>query len=233
MFINFLFRILFIFILIVLYFHVYHCFKINKENDIQFMEENSITKRSLDREILYKLPLYMTLNTIDYIDEDKIAKLTKLESNSKQKHDSYENQSAYDILEPNIIHERISKVFFTNKNKKSNLKIHENLSFRNFYIVHKGNVNVTIIHPMYKYMFLKDNEIQCNKDVIKSIKNNDNFIHLELHEKSILYVPNYWLVHVELSKSTILEKVQYIPFVNKLNIFYKNIISKKISHDEN
>ena len=82
-------------------------------------------------------------------------------------------------------------------------------------------------------MFLKDNEIQCNKDVIKSIKNNDNFIHLELHEKSILYVPNYWLVHVELSKSTILEKVQYIPFVNKLNIFYKNIISKKISHDEN
>ena len=81
------------------------------------MEENSITKRSLDREILYKLPLYMTFNTIDYIDKDKIAKLTKLESNSKQKHDSYENQSAYDILEPNIIHERISKVFLQIRTK--------------------------------------------------------------------------------------------------------------------
>ena len=51
-------------------------------------------------------------------------------------------------------------------------------------------------------------------------------IHVELTEKQILFVPNYWYVYIKAEdKHTIVEKIQYSTIMNQVNILWNNYIN--------
>ena len=94
-------------------------------------------------------------------------------------------------------------------------------------------VNIVLIHPRYKDNFYVNNKFVVDKETIEYMKNNDNFIFITLHENSMIYVPNYWMVYIENNcekKEPIeshVEKISYIPLVNKLNFWYENKVKTK------
>ena len=95
--VSFLTKLIIFILLVLIYFHIYHCFKVNKENTIHHIDFNEISKNDLDREILFKIPLYFEMKNIDIQNiEDKPCQDM---GNYYEYHKEYEN---YNMLEPNI-----------------------------------------------------------------------------------------------------------------------------------
>ena len=213
------------------YTHIYHCFKVNPRNEIEFVESKDIDKKTLDRKVLFKLPFYVQ-NHI-YENDIKLESLKLVEKACKQSRyvETYiKPYEKLNLIEPNILFDVKNHVYKFVKSK-SRLDLHTNLSFRNFYSVKEGVAIFILIHPSYKDLFMKNNKLQTGEKTIQFMKNNPNFIFIELHKNSILYVPNYWMVYMEpVTKETtdvIIEKIQYIPVVNKLNKWYNNVVNNQ------
>ena len=228
------------FYFVLLYFHIYHCFKVNPNNDIQYIDNIALNKSQLDREILYKLPFYFQNNLINDDIDEVFAKSIKKEKASKDNGYITQYDKTYKkikILEPNILFETKNYIYEFSK-EKSKLNLHENLSFRNFYIINSGIANIKLIHPSYRDLFMVDGKVNTSKKSIDFMNKNDNFISLELHKDSILYVPNYWLVYIETknyseTNKLIIEKIEYVPLVNKLNYLFNNVINNQLTNNKN
>ena len=95
--------------------------------------------------------------------------------------------------------------------------VETNLACRTFYRIHSGKYKVTCIHPKYTDHFnrgVKDPSF---------IQNHPQMLHLELHQDSILFLPNYWYVLLEPIDPGQIEVLQYSTPLNLLNFAYEQI----------
>ena len=198
-------KLIILFFFVMIYIHIYLHFKINPLNELTTL--NDICKQEISNTCYYKLP---------YVFDGKLV-LNNINIDLSNNINSYES---IPLLEPYV-------KFFTSisihklKNNKI-LKLHKNLECRNFYIVHKGSVNVTCIHPKYDSNFKN-----VNSNTYSFIESHKQMIHLELKENDILFVPNYWYVYIKSTdKNTIIEQIHYSTILNQFTIFCnKNIIN--------
>jgi hypothetical protein len=79
---------------------------------------------------------------------------------------------------------------------------------RTFYRVEQGCYEVSCIHPKYKDLVSHP----------KLLKQNTQIIRLTLHEKSILFVPNYWTVQFKAKTLGKVERITYKTPLNELSI---------------
>jgi len=198
-----------VFIIIILYFHIYIHFCINSENEL--LNVSDVCKTELTSTIYKKQPFLF--NGITLRKEPEL-------SNTKISHKYYDIfVSTYQpspLLEPTVRFFPASHVYKFNKSGKSILET--NLECRTFYRVHTGSFHMTCIHPKYKDHFTEKHDS-------KFIKEHTQMIHLEVHPDSILFIPNYWFVYIEpLTKDASLEKIQYSTILNQVNFLYKKYI---------
>ena len=198
-----------VFIIIVLYFHVYIHFCINSENEL--LNVTDVCKTELTSSIYKKQPFLfngMTLRKEPELSKNKI---------SHKHYDIF--VSTYQpspLLEPTVRFFPSSHFYKFSKPGKSILET--NLECRSFYRVHTGKFHMTCIHPKYKEHFTEKHDS-------KFIKEHTQMIHLEVHPDSILFIPNYWFVYIEpLTKYASLEKIQYSTILNQVNFLYKKYI---------
>lgn len=201
---------LLIIIFIMVYIHIFLHFKVNPLNEMSKL--NDVCKEDITNTIYFKLPFMFDGSTI--IKNVDITWCTKLDDKYMKTYESIP------MLEPYVKYFTNNEIYKIKKSKT--IKLHRNMECRNFYILHSGKVHITCIHPKYKEHF-KDVSIETDK----FIENHENMIHLELTEKQILFVPNYWYVYIKaVDKHTIIEKIQYSTIMNQVNIFWNNNISK-------
>lgn len=198
-----------VFIIIVLYFHIYIHFCINSENEL--LNVSDVCKTELTSTIYKKQPFLFNGMTL--------RKEPEL-SNNKISHKHYEIfVSTYQpspLLEPTVRFFPVSHFYKFGKPGKSILET--NLECRTFYRVHTGRFHMTCIHPKYKEHFTEKHDS-------KFIKEHTQMIHLEIHPDSVLFIPNYWFVYIEpLTKDASLEKIQYSTILNQVNFLYKKYI---------
>lgn len=198
-----------VFIIIVLYFHIYIHFCINSENEL--LNVSDVCKTELTSTIYKKQPFLfngMTLRKEPELSKNKI---------SHKHYDIF--VSTYQpspLLEPTVRFFTASHFYKFSKPGKSILET--NLECRTFYRVHTGKFHMTCIHPKYKEHFTEKHDS-------KFIKEHTQMIHLEVHPDSVLFIPNYWYVYIEpLTKDASLEKIQYSTILNQVNFLYKKYI---------
>jgi len=95
--------------------------------------------------------------------------------------------------------------------------VETNLACRTFYRIHTGKYKVTCIHPKYRDHF--------NKGVKDPtfIQSHPQMLHLELHQDSILFLPNYWYVLLEPIDPGQIEVIQYSTPLNLLNFAFEQM----------
>jgi hypothetical protein len=182
-------------------------------------EIEDITKQSITDTVYMKLPFLFNGTTIMKPIENKFD----VSSNKYYKTYSLIYKTI-PLLEPSVRFYPTDTLIEIHKKNKC-IPIEINLECRNFYIIHSGRVNITCIHPKYKHHFINGTV----KDEI--IKNNDNFIHLELYPNSVLFVPNYWYIHIEsLEKHTVIQKIQYSTILNQVCFQQEKLIHKMFNN---
>ena len=192
-----------LFFFVMIYIHIYLHFKVNPLNEIS--EINDICKQEISNTCYYKLPFVFDGKSI----------LNK-----------YNEDISNNVYEPIALLEPYVKFFTSNsihklKNNKI-LTLHKNLECRNFYIVRKGSIKVTCIHPKYDSNFKN-----INKNSYSFIESHKQMIHLELKKDDILFMPNYWYVYIKANdKNTIIEQIHYSTILNEFTIFCNKNISK-------
>ena len=177
--------------------HVYLHFIIHPDNMLSTLD--NLSQQDITNTIYYKLPFIintaeLSLPTICMADYKQISKIEYSKS--------YDSIS---LLEPLVKFFTKNTIYELKKNKK--IPLHFNLECRNFYIVHKGSVVVTLKNPKHK----------------EDIK-------LELKEKQILFVPNYWKIKIKSTDNTIIEKLQYKTIMNQFNFLWNYIININIKN---
>jgi hypothetical protein len=211
-----LFYILIIILVIFVYLHIYIHFSVNPSNKMTELED--LTKQTITDTIYMKLPFLFNGTTImNNLDQ---SLNNKIDSSSNKYYKTYSIiYKSIPLLEPSVKFFPSSLVYSISKKNKF-IPFERNLECRNFYIIHSGKANITCIHPKYKDHFVSGN---IKDDMIKT---NDNFIHLELYPNSVLFVPNYWYVHIEsLEKDTMIEKIQYSTILNQSCFHYENVMN--------
>ena len=218
--------VLFIFF-IMIYIHIYLHFKINPLNELSILTDKC--KQEISNTCYYKLPFIINDATfINTIDISNCTKYNDTKCNDTKSNDTKLNNIYIKEYDPIPLLEPYVK-FFTNntihKIKKNKIiDIHSNLECRNFYIVHKGIVEITCIHPKYK-----DHLNTINENTYKFIENHSSMIHLTLHEKEILFLPNYWYIYVKSNKNTIIEHIKYSTILNNFTIYWHKYMTKYMS----
>ena len=222
-----MFNIVLCFFFIMIYIHIYLHFKINPLNEMSVLTDKC--KQEISNTCYYKLPFIINDATfINTIDISNCTKCNDAKSNDTKCNDAKLNNIYIKEYEPIPLLEPYVK-FFTNntihKIKKNKIiDIHSNLECRNFYIVHKGIVEITCIHPKYK-----DHLNTINENTYKFIENHSSMIHLTLHEKEILFLPNYWYIYVKSNKNTIIEHIKYSTILNNFTIYWHKYMTKYMS----
>ena len=130
---------------IVLYIHIYLHFKINPYNELSTL--NDICKQDITNTIYYKLPFIFDGSTI--LNKVDLSACTYL----KDKNTYIKTYNSTPILEPYVKFFTKNEIYKLKKGKI--LDIHRNLECRNFYMVHKGKISITCIHPKYAEHFKK------------------------------------------------------------------------------
>ena len=95
--------------------------------------------------------------------------------------------------------------------------VETNLACRTFYRIHTGKYKVTCIHPKYTDHFnrgVKDPSF---------IQSHPQMLHLELHQDSILFLPNYWYVLLEPVEPGQIEVLHYSTPLNLLNFTFEQM----------
>ena len=198
---------------IMIYIHIYLHFKINPLNEMSILTDKC--KQEISNTCYYKLPFI--INDTTFINTIDISNCTKCNNVYIKEYDPIP------LLEPYVKFFTTNKIHKINKNKI--VDIHSNLECRNFYIVHKGIVEITCIHPKYK-----DHLNNINANTYKFIENHSNMIHITLHENEILFLPNYWYIYIKSSKNTIIEHIKYSTILNTFTIYWHTHISKYITN---
>ena len=198
-----------VFIIIVIYFHIYIHFCINSENELLSLTD--VCKTEITSFIYKKQPFLFNGTTLRKEPESSKGKKNK-------HHEIF--VSTYEpvpLLEPTVKFFPSASFYKFSKTGKSILET--NLECRTFYRVHTGTFHMTCIHPKYKEHF-------TDKHDSKFIKEHEQMLHVEVHPDTILFVPNYWFVYIEpLSKDASLEKIQYSTILNQVNFLYKRYIN--------
>jgi len=205
-----MFNVFLFFICLIIYIHIYLHFKINPLNELNILTEYS--KQEISNTCYYKLPFKLDGNSF----------LSTLDLNKCTKHLNYyiKEYTSTPLLEPYVKFFTKNKIYKLKNNKY--IDLHKNLECRNFYIVHKGTVTILCIHPKYSEHF---NLI--TKNTQDFIDNHTDIIKVELKEKEIVFIPNYWHVSVKSNhKNTIIEKLQYSTILNNFTIFTHNFFTK-------
>jgi hypothetical protein len=202
-----------VFIIIVIYFHIYIHFCINSENEILSLSD--VCKTEITTFIYKKQPFLFNGSTLRR--EPDFSNKTKSKNTNSKNHEIF--VSTYEplpLLEPTVKFFPSSSFYKFNKTGKSILET--NLECRSFYRVHTGTFRMTCIHPKYKEHFTE-------KHNSKFIKEHEQMLHVEVHPDTILFIPNYWFVYIEpLSKDATLEKIQFSTILNQANFLYKKYI---------
>jgi len=202
--------ILVVFIIIIIYFHIYIHFCINTENELLTLSD--VCKTELTSTIYKKQPLLF--------DGITLRREPDLSKSSKVSHKYYDlfvsTYQSSPLLEPTV--RFFPECHFYKFHKIGKSILETNLECRNFYRVHSGKFHMSCIHPKYKDHFTE-------KHNPKFIKEHTQMIHLEVHPDSILFIPNYWYVYIEpLTKDATLEKIQFSTILNQVNFLYKKYI---------
>ena len=219
--------------LVLLYLHTYVHFYVHPSNELTTLED--VYRQELTSQIYTKLPILFHAKTIRRDIPVELAEATE-----KEGYVVY--STLYDpvpLLEPSVKFFPSSKVYLfkdvsgqgteqgttatateqgTEQPKQSRPFIVEtNLACRTFYRIHSGKYKVTCIHPKYTDHFnrgVKDPSF---------IQNHPQMLHLELHQDSILFLPNYWYVLLEPIDPGQIEVLQYSTPLNLLNFAYEQI----------
>ena len=200
-----------VFIIIIIYFHIYIHFCINTENEMLSMTD--VCKTEITSFVYKKQPFLFNGTTLRKEPDVSKGKTTKKSKSYEVFVSTYESTP---LLEPTVKFFPESSFYKFNKTGKSILET--NLECRTFYRVHSGTFHMTCIHPKYKEHFTEKHDS-------KFIKEHEQMLHLEVHPDSILFIPNYWFVYIEpLTKDASLEKIQYSTILNQVNFLYKRYI---------
>ena len=203
-----------VFIIIVIYFHIYIHFCINSENEILSLSD--VCKTEITTFIYKKQPFLFNGSTLRREPDFSNKSKTKNNTNSKNHEIFVSTYEPLPLLEPTVKFFPSSSFYKFNKTGKSILET--NLECRSFYRVHTGTFRMTCIHPKYKEHFTE-------KHNSKFIKEHEQMLHVEVHPDTILFIPNYWFVYIEpLSKDASLEKIQFSTILNQANFLYKKYI---------
>jgi len=199
-----------VFIIIVIYFHIYIHFCINSENELLSLSD--VCREEITTFIYKKQPFLF--NGITLRKEPDLSNKSKKSKHHEIFVSTYESTP---LLEPTVKFFPTSSFYKFSKSGKSILET--NLECRTFYRVHSGPFHITCIHPKYKEHFTEKHDS-------KFIKGHEQMLHVEVHPDTILFIPNYWFVYIEpLSKDASLEKIQFSTILNQVNFLYKRYIN--------
>uniref|UniRef100_A0A6C0HN74 Cupin-like domain-containing protein n=1 Tax=viral metagenome TaxID=1070528 RepID=A0A6C0HN74_9ZZZZ len=221
--------------LVLLYLHTYVHFYVHPSNELTTLED--VYRQELTSQIYTKLPILFHAKTIR-----RDIPLELAEATEKEGYVVY--STLYDpvpLLEPSVKFFPLSKVYLfkdvsgqgtgqgteqgteqvpTEQGTQAATRpfiVETNLACRTFYRIHSGKYKVTCIHPKYTDHFnrgVKDPSF---------IQNHPQMLHLELHQDSILFLPNYWYVLLEPIDPGQIEVLQYSTPLNLLNFAYEQI----------
>ena len=198
-------NIILFFLILLIYLHIYIHFKISDYNEFIELKEE-INKQKILSSIYYKLPF--VFDGTDIIKPFVKDKKEKKEKNKKKEKMYVKSYYSLPLLEPSVRFFTTDTVYELKKGKTDS---HRNLHCRNFYMVHSGKVTIYCIHPKFKNLDISN--IETETDVLR----------VELHPNSILFVPNYWMIHIKSHEKSLVERVQYKTILNEVNFFYDKI----------
>ena len=210
--------------LVLLYLHTYVHFYVHPSNELITMED--VYRQELTSQIYTKLPILFHAKTIRRDPELNVQKKTE------KGYTVYETMyEPVTLLEPSVKFFPSSKVYqFDAKDVSGQAAaeqaaeqaaepfiVETNLACRTFYRIHSGKYKVTCIHPKYTDHFnrgVKDPSF---------IQSHPQMLHLELHQDSILFLPNYWYVLLEPVEPGQIEVLQYSTPLNLLNFAFEQM----------
>lgn len=210
--------------LVLLYLHTYVHFYVHPSNELITMED--VYRQELTSQIYTKLPILFHAKTIRRDPELNVQK--KAEKGYTVYETMYEPVT---LLEPSVKFFPSSKVYLFDAKDVSGQAVataeqaaeqapfivETNLACRTFYRIHSGKYKVTCIHPKYTDHFnrgVKDPSF---------IQSHPQMLHLELHQDSILFLPNYWYVLLEPVEPGQIEVLQYSTPLNLLNFAFEQM----------
>jgi hypothetical protein len=222
--------------LVLLYLHTYVHFYVHPSNELITLED--VYRQELTSQIYTKLPILFHAKTIR-----RDIPLELAEATEKEGYVVY--PTLYDpvpLLEPSVKFFPSSKVYLfkdvsgqvateqvateqvaTEQATEQGTEqvrpfiVETNLECRTFYRIHSGKYKVTCNHPKYTDHFnrgVKDPTF---------IQTHPQMLHLELHQDSILFLPNYWYVLLEPIDPGQIEVLQYSTPLNLFNFAYEKI----------
>ena len=212
--------------LVMLYLHTYVHFYVNPSNELITLED--VYRQELTSQIYTKLPILFHAKTIRR--EPELTEPKKADGYVVY-HTLYE---PVPLLEPSVKFFPSSRVYqFKDVSGQATAEqatataeqaaeprpfiLETNLACRSFYRIHTGKYKVTCIHPKYTDHFnggVKDPSF---------IQSHPQMLHLELHQDSILFLPNYWYVLLEPIEPGQIEVIQYSTPLNLLNFAFEQV----------
>tara|TARA_Y100000992_G_C21255163_1_gene488113 strand:+ start:1052 stop:1735 length:684 start_codon:yes stop_codon:yes gene_type:complete len=212
----------------VVYFLIYVEIKVNKNNDVYFYDEG-LTKKSLSNETMLKIPFFFEAPHIN----PPVLKsnLTVIKKDKKNKYKKIiSDREAPKLLQPYLRHKTEINLFCLKK--KGEIPYHTNNNSVNYFVVRKGNIRISLVHPKYKDNF----ENNCSKEYIW---NNPLFKYLDCQEGHVIYVPNHWFVSIKNvghdknddssdNGEAIVEKISFITIVRSL----LNFVNKQFNYNK-
>ena len=202
-----------IILLLVIYFFFYVEIKINKNNDVNMLDEE-LTKKSLANEVMFKLPFYFDASHLNpKFKKDKLVLIEKdkINKNKKMKSDREPPQ----LFKPILRHTTKSDLFLLKKNGQ--IPLYKNNGSVNHIFVRNGRAKIALIHPKYKDNF-DENNSSTSKEYLW---NNASFKYLECNEGTVVCVPNYWFTAIcnDSDNETIIEVFSFTTIVRSVLLF--------------
>jgi hypothetical protein len=195
--------------------------------------EKQLTRKNINEETFLKSPFYFDGTHI--VHELKESSLVK-EKKRKGKYEIFNKiYEPYPLIEPNIRFDTENKIY----NIQTALPLLSNGCSVNYYIVKEGKCNVTFIHPRFKESFWENDELIQKESKIDYIKKQSHFTTILFSKKSIIYVPNDWILYIEKDESTdekekcVIESIHYFTLCNQfIGWIKKNLINtyKKLNN---
>ena len=217
------FEIFFFAVLLILYFLMYVEMKVNQQNDF-FLFEKELTRNAIHRETFLKLPFYFNGQHIN----EKYKKSSLKERDKTKHYTEYEKEyEKIRLLEPYTRFHADQSIYHIQKGSQCHLPFLTHNSSLNFYIVKKGNLKISFIHPKYKDNVIQKDTIETSPSIIQYVKDHAHIPCLECFENTVIYIPNDWVIFVENNheKSSSLETIEYKTILNELmGSIKKNII---------
>ena len=223
--------------LVMLYLHTYVHFYVNPSNELITMED--VYRQELTSQIYTKLPILFHAKTIrrepeltqpkkadGYVVYDTLYEpVSLLEPSVKffpssrvyQFNDVSGQATAEQATAEQATAEQATAEQATATAEPRPFILETNLACRSFYRIHTGKYKVTCIHPKYTDHFnggVKDPSF---------IQSHPQMLHLELHQDSILFLPNYWYVLLEPIEPGQIEVLQYSTPLNLLNFAFEQV----------